>query len=67
MLEEWRAKEVAEKILGKQVQTAAGGGATTPESAEIVDYLDTIKSLAESILDACACARALVTESGARQ
>lgn len=30
-------------------------------SAEVVDYLDTIQSLAESILDACADVRAVVT------
>jgi hypothetical protein len=64
MENEWRAKEVAEKILGKPAQTAAGGGATTPDSAELVCYLDSIRGLAETILDECACARALVTEDG---
>lgn len=64
MENEWRAKEVAEKILGKPVPPAADGGATTPDSAELVSYLDSIRGLAETILDECACARALVTEGG---
>lgn len=64
MENEWRVKEVAEKIIGKQEKPAADGGATTPDSAEIVCYLDSIRGLAETILDECACARALVTEDG---
>lgn len=55
-----RKKEVKCECDGRHTSILGGMDMEERNSAEVVDYLDTIQSLAESILDACAEVRAAV-------